>query len=299
MTRSDTDSWDLSTSVGATATLVAAARAVASRRADPLVNDPFAEPLVKAAGIELFARLARGDLDFDDIGPSWLADFFGVRARFFDAFFPAALATGIHQAVIVGSGLDSRAYQLDWPAGAIVYEIDKPEVIEFKNSTLAGLGATPTTQLRTVNVDLRQDWPQALQQAGFDVAEPTAWLAEGLMIGYLPGQAQERLLDTITALSAPGSQLSADYLPSRSKSIGSMILDTAKDWKEQGFDVDFGTLTFAHDRSDVLARLQAHGWQTTTRGLADLLNDAGLSDHTMDTDPNGPGAINYLTATRN
>jgi methyltransferase (TIGR00027 family) len=90
-----------------------------------------------------------------------MPDFFGVRARFFDAFFPAALSMGIHQAVIVGSGLDSRAYRLDWPAGAIVYEIDKPEVIKFKNSTLAGLGATPTTQLRTVGVDLRQDWPKA------------------------------------------------------------------------------------------------------------------------------------------
>jgi methyltransferase (TIGR00027 family) len=298
MARSDNDSWDLSTSVGATATLVAAARAVASRRADPLVDDPFAEPLVKAAGIDLFARLASGDLDFDDIGPSWMADFFGVRARFFDAFFPAALSAGIHQAVIVGSGLDSRAYRLDWPAGAIVYEIDKPEVIKFKNSTLAGVGATPMTQLRSVGADLRRDWPKALQQAGFDVAEPAAWLVEGLMIGYLPAVAQERLLDTISALSAPGSQLSADHLPSRSESIGPKILDTAKGWKEQGFDVDFGTLTFAHDRSDVVARLHAHGWQTTVRGLADLLNDAGLSDHTMDTGPNGPGAIDYLTATR-
>jgi methyltransferase (TIGR00027 family) len=298
MTRSDNDSCDLSTSVGATATMVAAARAVASRQANPLVDDPFAAPLVRDAGIELFARLANGDLDFDDIGPSWMADFFGVRARFFDAFFPAALSAGIHQAVIVGSGLDSRAYRLDWPADAIVYEIDKPEVIEFKNSTLAGLGATPMTQLRTVGVDLREDWPKALQQAGFDVAERTAWLVEGLMIGYLPSQAQGLLLDTITALSAPGSQLSADYLPSRSNSIGSMMLETAKGWKEQGFDVDFGTLTFAHDRSDVIGRLQAHGWQTTARGLADLLNDAGLSDHTMNTGPNGPGAIAYLTATR-
>jgi hypothetical protein len=146
MTRSNNDRWDLSTSVGATATMVAAARAVASRRANPLVNDPFAELLVKAAGIELFARLARGDLDFDDLGPSWMADFFGVRARFFDAFFPAAPSTGIHQAVIVGSGLDSRAYRLDWP-DTIVYEIDKPEVIEFKNSTRTVQPAMATQQV--------------------------------------------------------------------------------------------------------------------------------------------------------
>jgi methyltransferase (TIGR00027 family) len=152
--------------------------------------------------------------------------------------------------------------------------------------------------LRTVGVDLRQYWPKALQQVGFDVAEPSAWLAEGLMIVYLPAHAQERLLDTITPLSAPGGRLSPEHVPRRPKSIGSMILDTAQGWKEQGFDVDFGTLTFSHDRSGVVARLHAHGWQTTVRGLADLLNDAGLSDHTMDTGPNGPRAISYLTANR-
>ena len=58
-----------------------------------------------------------------------------------------------------------------WPAGTVVFEIDQPEVIEFKTTTLAGLGAEPTADRRTVAVDLRNDWPAALSEAGFDPAE--------------------------------------------------------------------------------------------------------------------------------
>lgn len=298
MKRHDNDTWDLATSVGATATMVAAARAAASRQADPIINDPFAEPLVQAAGIDLFARLAKGDLEFADIGTDWFLYLFAARSRFFDGFFPTAWSVGIRQAVIVASGLDSRAYRLEWPADATVYELDQPKVIEFKNSTLARLGAAPTAQLRSVGIDLRQDWPDALQQAGFDHLQPTAWLVEGLMIGYLPSEAQNRILEQITALSAPGSQLTADHLPSGSRSVGSMILSTAEIWKQHGFEVNFGDLTYSHDHNDVEEYLQTHGWRTTDRGLAELLSAAGAPADGMDLSPNGHGGIRFLTGTR-
>ena len=48
MPRTDNDTWDLATSVGATATMVAAARAIASKADNPLIEDRFAEPLVRA-----------------------------------------------------------------------------------------------------------------------------------------------------------------------------------------------------------------------------------------------------------
>ncbi|MBO0880936.1 MAG: class I SAM-dependent methyltransferase [Mycobacterium sp.] len=298
MRRSDNDTWDLAKSVGATATMVATARAAASRQPDPIIHDPFAEPLVRAVGIEFFARLASGDLEFADIGTDWFPDLFAVRAAFFDRFFPAACSAGIRQAVIVASGLDSRAYRLEWPAGTNVYEIDQPEVIDFKNSTLAGLGAAPATQLHTVGTDLRQNWPAALEQAGFDPTEPTAWMVEGLMIGYLPGDAQNCLLERITAFSAPGSQLTADHLPSESKSVGSIILSTAEIWKQHGLDVGFGDLTYSHEHNDAEKRLQTHGWNTTSYRLADLLSNAGVPAGAMDLSPNGQGAMHYLTATR-
>ncbi|EUA52618.1 methyltransferase, TIGR00027 family protein [Mycobacterium xenopi 3993] len=80
--------------------------------------------------------------------------------------------------MILASGLDSRAYRLAWPAGTVVFEVDQPQVVDFKTATLAELGAQPTADRRTVAIDLRNDWPGALQEAGFDPACPTAWIAE-------------------------------------------------------------------------------------------------------------------------
>ena len=60
MTRTDQDTWDLASSVGATATMVAAARALASAEPHPIINDPFAAPLVRAVGLDFFIRLVDG-----------------------------------------------------------------------------------------------------------------------------------------------------------------------------------------------------------------------------------------------
>jgi methyltransferase (TIGR00027 family) len=298
MEPSENDTWDLATGVGVTATMVASARAAASRQPNPIINDPFAEPLVRAAGVEMFTRLASGDLEFSDIGSGWFADFFAVRARFFDGFFPEASSAGIRQAVIVASGLDSRAYRLKWPADNVLYEIDQPAVIAFKSSTLFHLDALPATELRTVHTDLRHDWPTALRQAGFDPTAPTAWMLEGLMIGYLPADAQNRMLDQITALSAPGSRLIADHLPCSSTSLGSLLQTVTASWRQRGLDVDFGGLTYSHESNDAERHLKTSGWNTSAHSLIDLLSAARVKAGDMDTGPNGAGAIEYLIATR-
>ena len=108
---------------------------------------------------------------------------------------------------------------MPWPAGCVVYEIDQPEVIGFKTETIAKIGAEPTAERRTVSIDLRNDWPAALCRSGFDDSRPTAWSAEGLLV-YLPPEAQDRLFDNISALSAPGSQLATEYHPDAGASIG-------------------------------------------------------------------------------
>ena len=186
-TRFDGDSWDLATSVGATATAVAASRAIASQGPDALLDDRFAEPLVRAVGIQHFVDLIEGTVGTDDpvLTRRAMSEQMTVRTRFFDDFFTAATESGIRQAVILAAGLDTRAYRLPWPAGTTVFELDQPEVIAFKSNTLAELGAEPSAQRRTVAIDLRDDWPAALIAAGFDASQPTAWIAEGLLI-YLP-----------------------------------------------------------------------------------------------------------------
>ncbi len=217
MARTDKDTWDLASSVGATATAVAASRAMASQHPDALLNDPWADPLVRAVGIDTFVKLIDGEIGHSDdslLKRRAMTEQITVRTRFFDDFFVQATEAGIRQAVILASGLDTRAYRLPWPSGTNVFEIDQPEVIAFKTETLAELGAEPTAQRTTVAVDLRDDWPAALVDAGFDPRQPTAWSAEGLLV-YLPPEAQDRLFDNIAALSAPGSRVATEHMDMR------------------------------------------------------------------------------------
>ncbi|OBI13327.1 SAM-dependent methyltransferase [Mycobacterium sp. E2462] len=287
MARTDNDTWDLATSVGATATMVAAARAIASKADDPLINDPFAEPLVRAVGVDFFTRWADGELaaaDVDDDESTWKLEHMpaamAARTRFFDSFFQAATEAGIRQAVILASGLDARAYRLDWPAGMTVFEIDQPQVIEFKSTTLAQLGAAPRADLRTVAIDLRQDWPKALTEAGFDTNQPAAWIAEGLF-GYLPPEAQDRLLDNITGLSARGSRLAVEAIPDRpdldTEKAREMMRRATARWREQGFELDWEELGFEGDRNDVADYLGNLGWTSHGKKMSDLFAENGLA----------------------
>lgn len=280
MARSEADSWDLANSVGATATMVAAARAAATRRPQPVINDPYAEPLVRAVGLDVFNRIASGELDLDGAGIPRMTDTFAARARFYDDYFAEATAAGIRQVVIVAAGLDSRAYRLTWPAGTTVYEIDQPEVIAFKTATLSKIGAQPKTAHRTVGIDLRQDWPAALRAAGFDPAQPTAWLAEGVLIGFLPPEAEVRLLDNVIALSAKGSRFAADYgtVAGTSEEAQQQAQQATEVWRKHGLDLDIAGLTYPGEHTDVAAHLEAHGWLASRSSLAELFVDAGLPE---------------------
>ena len=273
MKRTDADSWDLASSVGATATMVAAARALASREDGAIIDDPFAEPLVRAVGIDFFINLVDGSIDLaavdDDGSARLLTDVMAVRTRFFDDFFLDATKAGVRQAVILASGLDSRAYRLPWPAGTVVFEIDQPKVIEFKSQALADLGASPTADRRTVSVDLRDDWPAALRAAGFDDTAPTAWSAEGLLV-YLPPEAQDRLLDNITELSAPGSRLATEYHPDSGAGIADRATKMSDQWSGLGLDLNLADLFYAGERTPVVDYLEHHGWQVSTRSRPEM-----------------------------
>ncbi|MDG5481493.1 SAM-dependent methyltransferase [Mycolicibacterium gadium] len=265
--RTDGDSWDLASSVGTTATMVAAARAVASRDPDPQFDDPYAAALVRAVGLDFFTKLADGEVELPDDGepggPAFLATSIAVRTRFFDDFFTDAGAAGIRQAVILASGLDSRAYRLSWSDGTVVYEIDQPQVIRFKSATMESIGATPAAEQRTVGIDLREDWPTALCASGFDPHQPTAWSAEGLLV-YLPPDAQDRLFDDITALSARGSRLATEYHPDAAASIGARLKDMKDRWGDAP-DMDITKLFYDGERNGVVEYLAEHGWNVSAR----------------------------------
>jgi methyltransferase (TIGR00027 family) len=272
MARTHDDTWDLASSVGATATMVATSRAMASRGPEPLLDDPFAEPLVRAVGLAPFVRILDGDTSLESdpmLNRKTRTEQMTVRTRFFDDFFTNAAASGIKQAVILASGLDTRGYRLPWGDGVVVYEIDQPEVIEFKTRTLSDLGATPTAELRTVAIDLREDWPAALRAQGFDPSRPTAWSAEGLL-PYLPADAQDRLFDNIAALSAPGSQLATEHVPDPNAFTNERLQQISERWRTFGFDLNASDLFYVGDRAVVADYLTEHGWQVDAHPAKEL-----------------------------
>jgi methyltransferase (TIGR00027 family) len=261
--RSAGDSWTITELVGATALGVAASRAAETAGPNPLIRDDFARLLVSSAG-PAWARLADPELawlDGDEHGQRSHRcgiDYQAVRTHFFDEYFANAVGAAIRQVVILAAGLDSRAYRLDWPAGTTVYEIDQPQVLEYKADVLQQHGAVPSAIRRPVPVDLRDDWPAALTAAGFDRSQPTAWLAEGLL-PYLPSDAQDRLFEMVTSLSAPDSQIAIEMFGMNSRSNSQRWLRMRD---RLGLDVNVQALTYHEpDRSDAAAWLADHGWR--------------------------------------
>ncbi|OBB68636.1 MULTISPECIES: class I SAM-dependent methyltransferase [unclassified Mycobacterium] len=307
MPRSLDDSWDIATSVGATAVMVALARAAETSSDSPLIRDQFAEPLVSTpelAGVrEQVAAWWAGEPDDDSGGdapdPNHMINYQAVRTHFFDAYFADAVAAGIRQVVLVAAGLDSRAYRLDWPAGTVVYEIDLPKVLQYKTETLASHGAEPTADRRPVPVDLRHDWPKALRDAGFDADRPTAWLAEGLL-PFLPAAAQEALFASIDALSGSGTRVAVENFGVDEEKRR----EAEQRWQElrakreaRGQDTSFNPfdLWFSDEgRPDCAEWFAGHGWTTSMVSARDEGERLGRAPQPEDR----PFANSFVTASK-
>jgi methyltransferase (TIGR00027 family) len=287
MPRTADDSWDIATSVGATAVTIAAARAVENEQPDALVRDPYARLLVTNSGAEVLwgamldpAVAAKVEaLDAETVFHlNNMRGYVAVRTNFFDTYFADAVNAGIRQVVILASGLDSRVYRLDWPAATTVYEIDQPGVLAYKSRVLAENGVQPSADLREVAIDLRQDWPAALRAAGFDPSRPTAWLAEGLLM-YLPAEAQDRLFIQIGELSPSRSRLSAETVPAQLHDQRERLSER---FKKLAADIgltqttDAGELMYRDEhRADIEEWLNEHGWRATTQNSADEMSRLG------------------------
>ncbi|MFC0447363.1 class I SAM-dependent methyltransferase [Rhodococcus jostii] len=252
--RTDGDTWDIVSSVGLTALGVATFRALETVRPDALIRDDFAPWFVEAAGEPHFTGLLA---DPSSLGDTPFSGFMGMRTKFFDEFFLSA--AGTTQAVILAAGLDARAYRLDWPAGTTVFEVDQPKVLEFKENVLVEHGARAKADRRPVAVDLREDWPAALEAAGFDPGKPTAWSAEGLL-AYLPGAAHDALFERIDELSAPGSHLAVDNFAAGADVRRFDAIRSKYFPKDPFGDLDVSQLFYGDERADPVQWLTERGW---------------------------------------
>jgi methyltransferase (TIGR00027 family) len=286
MPRTDNDSWDITQSVGATALGVAAARAAETESENPLINDPFARVFVDAAGEGMWSIYADPKLlaKTIELEPDMqmrlrlMIDFMATRTAFFDEFFLNAAHSGVRQVVILAAGLDARTWRLPWPDGTVVYELDQPKVLEFKSNTLREHGAHPTAELVNVPIDLRQDWPKALQEAGFDASLPCVWSAEGL-VRYLPAQAQDLLFERIHSLSVAGSWV-ASNVPSQGFTDPDRVRRQREDMQRMRAAAaklvsaeitDFDDLWYPEERTPVDGWLRAHGWDVSVATFEELL----------------------------
>ncbi|MCV7178131.1 SAM-dependent methyltransferase [Mycolicibacterium sphagni] len=303
MARAEDDTWDITESVGATALGVAAGRAAETDSDNPLIRDPFAQMFLDVVGDRIPNLYARGEdlppelVELDPrIGERMAAmrGYIASRTLFFDQFFLSAAKDGVRQSVILAAGLDARAWRLEWPAGSVVYELDQPKVLEFKVATLESHGATALTTHVGVPVDLRHDWPAALQASGFDSALPTAWSAEGLL-PYLTAEAQDVLLERIASLSAPGSRVavedftheffSAESFARREEQMQRYRAAAAKLGRT---DIpESGNLLYEESRTQVVDWLAAHGWEAAGIDARDLMarNDRHVPTDIEDATP--------------
>jgi methyltransferase (TIGR00027 family) len=262
--------------VGLTALTTAYARAQESRRAAPLFTDPLAALFVaEAAGKTGIAGAPLPPLGpARDYGasPLWDSIYSHVTGRtpFYDSFVSGAVASGCRQVVLLGAGLDVRAFRLPLDPGTTVYEVDTPAVLEFKAGVLARHAAKPGVKRVPVGTDLRDDWPGALQAAGFDRSESTAWLAEGLLLYLAPAEA-DVLLSAITAQSAPGSLLAGEYMNRHIRLDDVPLGDDGEGAVAEFFvSADRGGPHAEPERW-----LSAHGWLGQQRDFVDELTALG------------------------
>ncbi|WP_052847314.1 class I SAM-dependent methyltransferase [Streptomyces avicenniae] len=254
-----TDGGGVDGGVGLTALLVAAARAIETHRHDSLAQDPYAEHFVRTAPACADWPVRIEQVPDGDGDPLWgrFARYFGLRTRVLDDFLLRSVRTSARQVVLLGAGLDTRAYRLDWPSDCVVFEIDRPGVLAFKHEVLTDLSATPRSKRVPVPADLRDDWITALTTAGFDPTAPSVWLAEGLLF-YLPGPAETRLIDTVDHLTTPGSafafeaKLEKDLLQYRDSTIYTAT--------RQRLGIDLLHLFAREPRPDSIGTLTAKGW---------------------------------------
>ncbi|MFI6085494.1 class I SAM-dependent methyltransferase [Streptomyces sp. NPDC051217] len=248
--------------VGLTALLVAAARAIETHRPDSLARDVYAEHFVRAAPACAGWPVHIRQVPDGDANPLWgrFARYFGLRTRVLDDFLLQSVHSGgARQVVLLGAGLDTRAFRLDWPGDCVIYEIDREGVLAFKHQVLGALSATPRAVRVPIPTDLRADWVGALTGAGFDPAAPSVWLAEGLLF-YLPMTAETYLIDTVDRLSAGGSALAYEVkLEKDLLAYRDSPLYTAT---RHQIGIDLLNLFDGEPRPDSAADLAGRGWST-------------------------------------
>ncbi|MEV0938688.1 class I SAM-dependent methyltransferase [Streptomyces phaeochromogenes] len=242
--------------VWATAVGVARVRALETERENALFRDPLAQAFATAGGLWPSSSPPLPDDEAARHRRLAVAFSIVIRTKFLDDLLQQTSASGVRQVVLLGAGMDSRAFRMDWPEGTRLFEVDTAAPLDFKASVLRQERAVARCERITVAVDLREDWPAALAAAGHDPAVPTVWIAEGLLI-YLPENAVELLLARISTQSAAGSRMG-------------LTLGSRGVIERFGADAGPGTaasMWVSETPDDPVGWLAGHGWEADSHTL--------------------------------
>jgi methyltransferase (TIGR00027 family) len=237
--------------IAATALFVAAVRARENERSNPLFRDQLSSLL---AGSEGLAWLAASETN---PGSNYHRDSFPyleVRTRYFDDWALGAVREcEARQLVLLGAGMDTRAFRLPWPEGFQFWEIDTPELFALKEARLQSAGVRLDCDRLVVEADLTsRGWVDSLIDGGFKKNLPTVWLAEGLF-QYLKAADVGQILDGAATLSSSSSQLGAEIISAESlKRVSNR--ERLRRRKERGTPWVFGT-------DDPEGLFRSHGWR--------------------------------------
>lgn len=277
---------------------MATARALEAQKPDPLAVDPYAEVFCRAVGglatDVLDGKVPDHPLKSADFGEHFVT-FQGARTRYFDEYFRRAADAGVRQVVVLAAGLDSRAYRLDWPAATTIFELDQPQVLDFKRKVLTAHGDQPRAQRREIAVDLRDDWPQALRDSGFDPVKPSAWIAEGLLV-YLPAAAQEQLFTGIDGLIGHGSHVAIEDGAPMATDAFEAAVEEERAAAAKGDPRLFFRLVYNEQCAPAAEWFGMRGWNAVDTPLADYLREVGRPVPGPDTESGPMIARNTLVS---
>jgi methyltransferase (TIGR00027 family) len=240
------------TPVGTTARWVAASRALETESTNPLFSDPFARELAGDAGFALLSSLRTG---FSPTSATLPEPYFSIRTKFLDdALLAAVRASSFTQVVILAAGLDTRAFRLAWPEGLLLFEVDRDDVFNHKETVLKRVKAQPRCERRIVRTDFSQPWIDAILSTGFDPSRPAAILAEGFL-PYLDERVVTHLFEAIGSLACEGSWMGMDII-NEEMLVSPAMVPYLKKLAELGCPWVFGV----NDPEVFLAR---RGWKGT------------------------------------
>ena len=241
--------------VARTALFVAAVRARENSRSEPLFRDELSALLAGPEGMEWLAAAEADPLSnyHRDSFP-----YLEVRTRFFDDWALEAVGESkSRQLVILGAGMDTRAFRLGWPSSMRIWEVDSPDLFSLKESRLQSAGSRPDVDRVTVPADLTaRAWVSRLVASGLDKESPTVWLAEGLF-QYLTAGDVGQILTGASSVSCAGGRFGAEII-TEDYLRGVANQRALQRRKSRGTPWVFGT-------NDPDALFLSHGWQVYER----------------------------------